>query len=273
MGGELSLVSPVPGSERGTLFRFTLPVELADLPAVQAATSQRQVIALAPHQPLYKILVVEDNWANRRLVVQLLTTVGFDVQEAANGQEAIEQWLSWAPRIILMDMRMPVLDGYEATRRIRALAEEGEALTIIALTASALEEDRTEVLAQGCDGFIRKPFRQEELFDALSQHAGVRFIYQEGEEGQEEVGAAEAQTADIGCYTNAISCLPAELVEQLREATLQADLDLIARAIRAIREHDAELAATLKELARNFDHDGILMLIDAAAGSSEEEGA
>lgn len=82
---------------------------------------------------------------------------------------------------------------------------------------------------------------------------------------------SEAQTADIQCYTNAISCLPAERVEQLREATLQADLDLIARAIRAIQEHDAELGATLKELARNFDHDGILMLIAAAADTSGGE--
>ena len=131
---------------------------------------------------------------NRKLLVRMLAPLGFEVREAANGQEAIEIWDFWEPHLIWMDMRMPVMDGYEATRRIKATTK-GQATVIIALTASALEEDRVVMLSEGCDGYMRKPFREADLFDALDHHLGVRFVYQEMEEDQRH-GAAEESPQD-----------------------------------------------------------------------------
>jgi CheY-like chemotaxis protein len=125
------------------------------------------VLGLAPDQRAadgrpYRLLVVEDKETNRRLLVKLLESVGFEVQEAANGQQALEVWARWQPHLIWMDMRMPLMDGHEATQQIKA-TPQGQATVIIALTATAFEEDREQVLLEGCDGFVRKPFRTDEI--------------------------------------------------------------------------------------------------------------
>jgi CheY-like chemotaxis protein len=122
--------------------------------------------------------VVDDNAANRALLVQLFAPLGFAVREAVNGEEAIAIWQAWAPHLIWMDMRMPMMDGYEATRRIKATVQ-GQATVIVALTASALEEDRRLILSEGCDDYVRKPFREEALFEALQRHLGVAFVYED----------------------------------------------------------------------------------------------
>jgi CheY-like chemotaxis protein len=136
------------------------------------------VIGLESGQPQYRILVVDDRLESRVLLVKLLTSVGFEVLEAVNGQEAIELWSSWEPHLIWMDMRMPVMDGYEATKRIKADLK-GQATAIVALTASAFEEERSVVLSAGCDDFVRKPFRESVIFEKMAQHLGVRYIYAE----------------------------------------------------------------------------------------------
>jgi CheY-like chemotaxis protein len=100
------------------------------------------------------------------------------VREAENGQQAVALWDSWQPHLILMDMRMPVMDGYEATKRIK-FHLKGQATVIIALTASAFEEDRTMILSAGCDDFVRKPFQEEVLLEKIATHLGVRYVYEE----------------------------------------------------------------------------------------------
>jgi CheY-like chemotaxis protein len=116
--------------------------------------------------------VIEDNQANRQLLVQLLESVGFQVQEAENGQEGIIIWETWQPHLIWMDMRMPVMDGYEATKYIKSTTK-GSATAVIALTASVLEEEKAIILSAGCDDFVRKPFNEQTIFDVLSKHLGV----------------------------------------------------------------------------------------------------
>jgi len=138
-------------------------------------------IGLEPGQPTYRILVVEDKWANRQLLVRLLAPLGFEVQEATNGQEAIALWQDWHPHLIWMDMRMPVMDGYEATREIKARSGDRSPV-ILALTANAFEEERLVALAIGCDDFIRKPCQEEVILEKMAEYLGVRYIYTDSTE-------------------------------------------------------------------------------------------
>ncbi len=142
------------------------------------------MIGLAPDQPTYRILVVDDRPENRDLIAQLLLTVGFEVQTANHGGEVIAQWQTWHPHLIWRDMRMPVMDGYEATRRIRDIESRTflcvqNTTKIIALTASAFDEQKSTILAAGCDDLVIKPFREEVIFEKMATHLGVQYIYAE----------------------------------------------------------------------------------------------
>lgn len=176
MGGNITVNSR---SGLGSLFRFEIPVHLVSMPQAQPAQcSPPKVIGLAPNQPPYRLLVVEDSATNRLLLVTLLSRLGFEVMEAENGQVGLDLWAHWEPHLIWMDMQMPVMDGYEATKRIKA-TPRGQKTVIIALTASAFEEQRQFVLTSGCDDFVRKPFQRDELLTKLRQYLGVQYRYQE----------------------------------------------------------------------------------------------
>jgi PAS domain S-box-containing protein len=185
LGGNLTVNSTLG---KGTCFQFQISV--ANIQAPTSATSPiyrttddlpiqstLREAAIASSNPLtssdYRLLVVDDTPTNRHLVVKLLELIGYNVREAANGAEAIALCHSWQPHIVLMDMRMPVMDGYEATRRIKAIAPQNSAIArtiVIAVTASAFEEERTAILAAGCDDFIRKPFQKDILYSKIAKH-------------------------------------------------------------------------------------------------------
>jgi CheY-like chemotaxis protein/anti-sigma regulatory factor (Ser/Thr protein kinase) len=176
MGGDITLAS-TPG--RGSTFT----VEVA-LPVAEAATAapreRRRVAALAPDQGEVRILVVDDLALNRTVLSRLLAAVGFTVREAASGADATALWESWQPHLVWMDKRMHDVDGLEATRRIRAAERaSGRArVPILALSASALEHERSEILAAGCDDFVPKPYREATIFAKLAEHLGVRYVYE-----------------------------------------------------------------------------------------------
>jgi signal transduction histidine kinase/ActR/RegA family two-component response regulator len=275
MGGDL-VVSSVLG--HGSLFSFDVQVGLTDADKVEAAWPKRQVLGLAPDQHApdggpYRLLIVEDRETNRQLLVKLLTglgtpPLGFEVREAVNGQEAVEAWEHWEPHLIWMDMRMPVMDGHEATQRIKA-RPKGRETVIIALTATAFEEDREEILAEGCDDFVRKPFRKEEIFDMLAKHLGVRFIY---EEGLVPSGVVEAAGPDLPPDATppvaALAALPLDWRTELQQATMRADLNQMLNLIEQIRDQNSDLADRLARMALDFEYRALLALIENAGGES-----
>ncbi|PSR19420.1 hypothetical protein C8255_02090 [filamentous cyanobacterium CCP3] len=173
MGGSLTVESTV-----GVGTCFTGIVPLREGPGLGLSTADQRVVSgMAPGQPTYRLLVVDDHWENRQFLVQLLSPLGFELYEAASGREAIDQWQRHRPHLIWMDMRMPEMDGREATRVIKQ-QPEGRDTIIVALTASTFESERASILQAGCDDFIRKPVDTTQLLKALAKHLGVRYQYQ-----------------------------------------------------------------------------------------------
>lgn len=271
MQGDV-IASSEPG--QGSTFRFTARVELASAASVRPARPWRRVVGLEAGQPAYRLLTVDDKEVNRKLLVKMLAPLGFEVREAANGQEAIEIWESWSPHLIWMDMRMPVMDGYQATRRIKSTTQ-GQATVIVAVTASALEEDRTVILSEGCDGYIRKPFQEEELFDALRKHLGVRFVYKEdwgagSASGEEPDGAARRPAVDQSELVRELAARPAEWRLRAQQAAILGDVGLLLLLVDEIKEAHPALAEVLAEAARDFEHDQIITLIQQAEDIDEQ---
>ena len=252
MGGEMKVSSQV---EVGTTFKFEIQVTEADADEVTTSQPKRRIIALEPNQPRYRILIVDDKPLNRQLLVKLLNPLGFELQEASNGQEAINIWSKWEPHLIWMDMRMPVMDGYTATQKIKSTTK-GQATAILALTASIFEEERAVILSTGCDDFLRKPFREAEIFDAMQKHLGVRYIY----EDLQSTTTENVNNADVLTKT-AIEALPADLVTQLQEAIFASDLDLIDTVTEQIKRENTPLGEVIKNCLHNFEYEKILDFI------------
>jgi CheY-like chemotaxis protein len=279
MGGELTVSTPpppLPGEGQvkggpGSVFQFD--VQIATVPRSEIETlrqeskSASRVVGLEPGQCAadgspYRLLVVDDIAASRDLLTKLLSSFGppprgFDVRSATNGREAIEIWREWKPHLIWMDIRMPVMDGHEAIQHIHATPQRQDTI-VVALTASAFEEERTIALSEGYDDFIRKPFRETEIFDRLTRHLGVRFFYQDSERAEVERAISPSEVLTPA----ALAALPADWVADLERAALLGDLGSILDLIEQIRRSDAVLeanvAAALVELAQNFKYDEIL---------------
>ncbi|NJD06244.1 MAG: response regulator, partial [Methylococcaceae bacterium] len=247
MGGKLT-VDSTPG--KGSLFRIDLPIQPA-LPEDIASIphSGATVFALAPGQPDYRILVVEDQLENQLLLRRLLETVGFQVRVAQDGAEGVEMFKSWQPHFIWMDRRMPVMDGLEATRRIRAL-EGGAAVKIVAITASVFKEQHEEMTQAGLDDLVRKPYRSEEVFQCLSKHLGVRFVY------QDDASATAPPYPELKAED--LENLPQELREELMDAVTRLHEERIGEVVRRIAAWDADLGKRLQRYAANLEYTQIL---------------
>jgi two-component system sensor histidine kinase/response regulator len=269
MGGDIYLISTVG---KGSTFRFDIQVTLAEAQAVAPTLTHGRVLQLAPDQPTYRILVVDDRPEGRDLIAQLLGTVGFETRTATNGQEAVQQWQQWHPHLIWMDMRMPIMDGYEATRQIREQEARGrgnstqsvnpplhQPTVIIALTASAFEEQRASILAAGCDDFVRKPFREQVIFEKMAEYLGVQYAYEQKTDSQ---GIQEQTSRGDGknLTSDDLAVMPADWVTQLHQASLEVDADRILQLIEQIPATHLALAEGLTDLVRRFCFDEILEL-------------
>jgi signal transduction histidine kinase/ligand-binding sensor domain-containing protein/DNA-binding NarL/FixJ family response regulator len=253
MGGQIRIDSALG---RGTTVTFEIPVLASPEHEVRRNQTGRRVVGLEAGQPAYRILVVDDRAVSRQLLVRLLQPAGFQLREAADGQQAIQAWRDFEPDLIWMDLRMPVMDGAEATRRIRAL-DPGHATKIVALTASGLDEDRADLLAAGGDGFVRKPYDETDIFEQLRAQIGARFVY------ADERAAPSAMPAPVD--TAALLSLPGELLRALEQALLRLDPVAVERRIQDVRARDEGLATALDTVAREFQYGKLLDLIESAA--------
>ncbi len=250
MGGTISLRSE---QGKGSHFRVELPVELMAEAVVSLPLTRGRVVGLEPGQPEYRVLVIEDEQANSAVLERLLRVVGFEVRVAADGQKGIDIFLEWSPQFIWMDLRMPVMDGFEATRRIRRL-KDGSDVKIVGLSASGFESQRREALAAGLDDYLRKPFRSEELFEWMARLIGVRY------QRAEPVNSPDLPT-DTEILWDKVAALPENLREELQQAVVSLDISRISPVVSKIAERDPALAAVLALYVGRFAFTPILKAI------------
>ncbi|MGZ5006702.1 MAG: ATP-binding protein [Methylobacter sp.] len=248
MGGHLTLESTLG---KGSLFRVDLPLRPAKQENIvkPKESAQDDVVGLAPGQPEYRILIVEDQLENQLLLTQLMENIGIPVKVAKNGKHGVELLQSWRPHLIWMDRRMPVMDGIEATQTIRQLPE-GKEVKIIAVTASAFMEQRDEMLQVGMDDFVRKPYRASEIYECLSKHLGVKYIY-----SSDNPNTAQST---IELTSAMLTVLPEVLRNELKVALESLERERITRVIQQVAGYDQQLQNTLVQLTDNFDYPAIL---------------
>jgi len=257
MGGTISVESEYG---KGSLFRIDLPVEQIDESDLfgESEKKTRTVTGLAPGQPPVRVLIAEDQQENRLLLENLMRMLGIDVRIAEDGRQCIQVFQEWHPDLIWMDRRMPVLDGIEATRRIRSLPG-GDRVKIIAVTASAFEEEQKELLDAGMDDCIRKPYQFDEIYGAMAKHLGLNYVY--SDEGSGDTVLAKL-TPDM------LKVLSPELCRQLQSAVERLDTEQIHKAIELIEKQDPVLAQSLLRAADHFDYPTILDAIHGALSGS-----
>jgi signal transduction histidine kinase/DNA-binding response OmpR family regulator len=251
MGGTITVNSTVG---KGTTFTFTIPL-IAATSVLPDRDASNIPIAIAPHQPEFRILVVEDRATNRKLMVKILTSVGFQVREAVNGIGAIALWQSWQPHLIWMDMQMPMMDGFEASQKIKATTQ-GQTTIIIAITASAFEEDRQKILTYGCDDIVSKPFRPEELFNKMAQYLEVKYIYRD-----RELSAQKRSTTNYSLTSASFKVMSSKWLEQLKQLASEGNYTKLQILITEIPLEHQNLKIALTELVENFQFETILNLV------------
>ncbi|XXY55036.1 ATP-binding protein [Sorangium sp. So ce269] len=259
MGGDMHVESQ---RGRGTTLRFDVRLTLADAggAGLSAAPRSRRVVGLAPGQPRYRVLVVDDRWDVRHCLLKLLDSVGVEVRSATNGLGAVAQWETWSPHLVLLDLRMPLLDGYEAASRIKS-SPRGRETVVVAMTASAFEQNRSLAAEAGCDDFVSKPFRDADIFNLLTKHLGARFEHDDRlAASSSKAPAPAARSVDLA---RAAADLPPSLRKDLRRAATRLDAKAVQAAIEQFRPEDAELAGAVAELARGYRFDSILALSSA----------
>ncbi|MEL7334178.1 MAG: response regulator, partial [Cyanobacteria bacterium J06560_2] len=272
MAGELTL-APRTDALRGTVANFHIQVQPVMAEDVTPPTITQRVNALAEGQPAYKILIVDDKSVNRQLLMKLLGRVGFALQTADGGQMAVNMAQQWQPDLILMDLRMPGLDGVAATRQIKAFESPDFTMPkIVALSATSVQLEADAAIAAGCDDFMRKPFQESELFEMIATQLGLRYRYEPAREPDSRPAYPVSPILDNALDAGAFVGLSPQLVSALESATLRLNWDEILEIVEEIRVQDAALAAQLEQTVHHFQYGKILESIQAVSIRTADRG-
>lgn len=244
MGGDIKVESE---EGKGSAFTFSFGFTGGKKEELPEISDHTLVTGLSAEFLHTKVLVVDDRIDNRKVVRKMLEAIGFDIMEAENGIEAIKKTARWKPKIILMDIVMEGMGGVEAIQKIRQ-SETGEKMVIIAISASAFDEERELVLKNGADAFIKKPFKEEELLAALKLHASLEYEY-------DLTAAAEETGKNVTLSIDPLEVkkLPAELANQISRAALIGDAKRLKVLIGELPDNQTGLAKTLKTLVAGYD--------------------
>jgi signal transduction histidine kinase/DNA-binding response OmpR family regulator len=252
MGGDIT-VSNNAFTPSGIIFNLEIHTKSVVPQTLQTQSTLRRIVGLESDQVEYRILVVDDSKTNRAIMKQILEPVGFKVEEAVNGQEAIDIWFSWQPHMIWMDLKMPVMNGCEATKRIKSYSQN-LFTPIVALSASTLEEDRTLFKAAGCDDFVGKPFSDKIIFDKIAQHLGIRYVY------ESILPSTTSNLNNFKLTAESLNVMSHQWLTQLEQAAIVLDQDLLTQLVQKIPSEHLDLKNALQKEIDNFDFDQILNL-------------
>ncbi|ARU59395.1 two-component hybrid sensor and regulator [Oleiphilus messinensis] len=253
LGGDVSFESVLG---QGTTFYFHFNAAEAEA-GVDEDWSNATIIGLEPASVQKTVLVVDDEEDNRRLASQILSRFGLNIVQAIDGQEAIDRFHETRPDFVLMDMRMPKVDGLEAIRRIKA-TEEGRKTPIAAITASAFEEEKKSILSEGADDFLRKPYRQHDLLKVVGDRLGMKFVY-------EKTPAELSEDPEhIARNFVAQSRLSEDWCRRIKEALELSMAQEVKDCIAELDDSEQEFAAYLSQCLDEYDYDAIFKAVEAS---------
>ena len=243
MGGRLSVESRVG---EGSTFSFSIPLPATD---EEIAGSKNEPVAIAVKKGKeITALIVDDKELNRLVLKEMLAQAGFTVVEAENGKQAIDRTAEFAPQIIFMDIKMPVMDGYEAVSILKA-DDSTKSIPVFALTASAFVNDEKKILASGFDGFLAKPFKKSSLFALIRDKSNLELEYETGESA---TGSSTPNADAIDWAAAAKKLGTAEIAEIADCATIN-DFTGIRAIANRIKADLPELAALMLYHAGSYD--------------------
>jgi PAS domain S-box-containing protein len=255
MGGKITVKSE---AGKGSTFRFEIPVQAGSEDSIPLQPVDRRVIGLVPAGPAPRVLIVDDQQHNRGWLSALLTSIGLAVCEADSGPAALRLWQEWKPQLILMDIRMPGMDGLETTRAIRA-SSNGEQPVVIALTASARHADRQAILQSGIDDVLSKPCGEADLLEKIRAHLKIEYVYADQDTSGLEAPHA-AQPPALG--PEFLTELPGELIDKLKGAVLMGDKERLNELVRRVADKDTRAARVLQRLADSYEYDALTRLFE-----------
>ncbi len=258
LGGAIHVESEVG---RGSAFWFEIPAEMAEATGAEKPGEQRQVTGVRGDGVQRRMLVVDDNAENRDVLVQFLSGLGFEVACANDGALGVAEWARFAPDLIWMDLRMPVMDGQEACRTICQQAREGgkPAPKVVAISASSLDGGRASGEQSGFSAYVGKPFREAELYAIMRELLKIEFVYAESEEPARNVNAGGRNGKVV--LAMQLGDVAPTLRQSLSEAAMLADFDGTQAVIRQIAEMHPELAARLHEFLEEYRFDTLQELL------------
>ncbi|MEG3939697.1 PAS domain-containing protein [Microcoleus sp. S36b_A3] len=237
----------------GSIFWFDVNLSQADEWVKTSQIDHRgQIIGIKDRQP--KIVVIDDKWANRSVISNLLSPIGFEVSEANDGQEGWEKIIEVQPDLIVTDLLMPELDGYELIKRVRE-SENFKDIVIIVSSASVFETDQYRSLEAGGNTFIPKPVQATELLQKLQQYLDLEWVYEANEEPL-------ARSSD----TNELIAPPATEMEILYELAMKGNFLEIVKQAALLEEIDPKyipFAKILYQMAKDFQDEEILTFIES----------
>ena len=205
------------------------------------------------------MLIVDDRWENRSVLVDLLAPLGFQTFEAIDGQECLTKVAALRPDVILLDLVMPHLDGFEVARRLRQWPKQKQTV-IIALSASAFDQTRQGSLAVGCNDFLAKPIRATKLMDKLQTHLGLEWLYEQPTNPAAEAPAAEDATGQVRQLVGPPPKMAAVLFDLARQGDIKAILRETER-LEALGEPFNTISGQIRRLAKAFQVDQISELL------------
>jgi predicted ATPase/signal transduction histidine kinase/DNA-binding NarL/FixJ family response regulator/tRNA A-37 threonylcarbamoyl transferase component Bud32 len=244
MGGEIKVKSTLG---KGSV--FWLDLDLTEVLSTISKFDERNIIGFVGDPK--KVLVVDDKWENRSVLVNLLEPLGFKVIEATDGLDCLNKASEFKPDVILMDLVMKVMDGFEATRRLRMLPEFKE-VVIIAISASVFDFDKKQSLGVGCDDFLPKPFRFTELLEKIRVYLGLQWIYEEIETEPQDIENVKLQSK---IQDKDLVPPPAEEISILLDLAMRGNLRAITQRMAQLEKLDEKFlpfATYLRQMAKEF---------------------